>query len=575
MKSKKQEIRKQKPAVLESKPSLWWAYAAAALSAVILAFWAYGPSLHGPFLFDDTVLPFALPNFAAPLSVWVRGVRPLLMASYWVNAQISGEDTYSYHVVNVLIHLLATGFVFLIIRRLLEWARVESSRNLLAAFAAAIFLLHPLQTESVAYLAGRSEAASDMLVFAAYTVFIYRKKTAITWPAVAGVLLLFGAAVLTKEHTVVFPALLLLTDYWWNPGFSFQGIKRNWKIYAPVVLGALGGVLLFRDLILHAPTAGFGMKDFTWYQYFFTQCRALFVYPALFLLPAGLRVDWDFPVSYSILDHGAIFGLLALIALAAAAWWYRRGFPLAAFGFFAYLLLMAPTSSVLPIRDPVAERRIYLAMPGLLLILVDVLSRLRIERKVLATACVVVALVAAVTTRAHAAVWSDAVALWEDTVQKSPNKARVHFQLASAYYSQGRCDPAQNEFARTARLMTPDYNLLVDWALAYDCLNQPDQAMAKLQQAAALEQTGHVYSQMGMVYAKRSRWAEALDVLAKAQKIDPNFAMTYVYQCGVHISLNQPAQAIPECQHALALDPTLEQPRQYIAMAQARLRGGR
>ena len=78
-----------------------------------------------------------------------------------------------------------------------------------------------------------------------------------------------------------------------------------------------------------AETAGFGMKDLSWYQYFFTQCRALFVYLGMFLLPVNLTADWDFAISRNVLDHGALVGLLILVALIAAAWRYRRRFPLA------------------------------------------------------------------------------------------------------------------------------------------------------------------------------------------------------------------------------------------------------
>ena len=144
-------------------------------------------------------------------------------------------------------------------------------------------------------------------------------------------------------------------------------------------------------------------------------------------MPAHLTVDWDFPISQNLLDHGAIFGLAALVALCAAAWHYRRRFPLASYGFFMFLVLMAPTSSILPIRDPIAERRIYFAMLGLLLIVVDLLGRLKVERKPLAAACTVVVLAAAAVAHARAAVWSDAVTLWEDTAAKSPNKAARAF----------------------------------------------------------------------------------------------------------------------------------------------------
>ena len=578
MKSKKAEVRKKTaaaPAIATGAPA-WWVWAAAALGAIIAAFWVYSPALRGPFLFDDTTLPFALPHFAAPLKAWLRSNRPVLMFTYWINARLSGDDTYSYHVVNIVIHCVASGLVFLMIRRLLEWSGAEASRRtLLAGFAAGIFLLHPLQTEAVAYLAGRSEALSVTFVFAAFTIFLYRRETVATWNVVVAVLLLFGLALLSKEHTIVLPAILLLTDFWWNPGFSFKGVRANWRLYAPIALGAVGGVALFWKLILSAPTAGFGLKDLTWYQYFFTQCRAIFVYLRLFFLPTGQRVDWDFPISKTLFDHGSIVGLAVLLALCAVAWHYRRRFPLACYGFFLFLVLMAPTSSILPIRDPIAERRMYFAMPGLLLIVVDVLSRIKVERKALAVSCAVIVLMLAGATYARAGMWSDAVKLWEDTVAKSPDKARVHFQLGFAYFDENQFGRAIEEFEKTAKLDTPTYNLLIDWALAYDGLNRHDDAMAKLREAAGMERTAHVYTQIAKVYAEQQRWPDALEALNTAEKIDPKFAMIYNYRGKIHYKNHELAAAAADYQHALLLDPSLADAREELASVETLLlRGG-
>ena len=571
-------VETRKPTRPASQPR--WPYWLAAAGAVLLGFWIYQPALHGAFLFDDAALPFAMPSASAPFVDWIRfsASRPVLYATYWMNSRMSGDDPFSFHVFNVIFHLIATGLVFLIVRRFVEWTWPESAplrRNLLAGFAGSVFLLHPIQTEAVAYLAGRSDSLSVMLLLGAFAAFLYRPRREISWPIVIAVLGLFGAALLSKQHTIALPGLLLLTDYWWNPGFSWKGVRGNWKLYATLAAGAVLAVAKYWGLIVSSPSAGFGMKSLTWYQYFFTQCRALFVYLGQFLLPIHLDVDWDFPISRTLWDRGAIIGLVALIALVALAWQYRRRFPLATYGFLAFLLLMAPTSSILPIADPIADRRLYISMIGLLLIVVEVLACVPVRPKALATACGVVLLAAAWATHAHAAIWSDPVTLWQATVKKSPNKRRVHFQLASAYYDAGRCDLAIPEYKRTAELEPPNYDLLVDWALAYDQCNQPDDAVAKLQEAAKQDATAHVYSQIGMIYAKRSRWPEALDALAMAQKIDPNYAMTYYYRGGVHLAQNQVIEAIANYRKAVQLDSTFKPALDALATAEARFRAMR
>ena len=242
MKNKKREVRKTvvAPGPGGTPPrSGAWPWVLGVVGAAVVVFWAYAPAMHGEFLFDDNVLPFSLPNAAAPLSAWIGQIRPVLMFTYWINSRLSGEDPFSYHIFNVILHCLTSLLIFPMVRRLLEWSGAPASlRNLLAGFAALVFLLHPAQTESVAYLAGRSESLSALLAAAAFTVFLYRRQTAVSWVTVAAIIALFGAALLSKEQAVVLPALLLLTDYWWNPGFSFKGIRRNWKLYLPMALGA-------------------------------------------------------------------------------------------------------------------------------------------------------------------------------------------------------------------------------------------------------------------------------------------------------------------------------------------------
>ncbi len=557
-----------------TRSGIWYAAAFAALAAL---FWAYSPAMHTAFLFDDTKQQFATSSASDPLSLWIGPVRPLLMFSYWINTRISLQDTSSYHLFNILIHVVTGILVFLVIRRLMEWAGAdESSRTPLAAFGAFLFLLHPLQTESVAYISGRSESLCGMFGCASLAAFLYRRTTAISWAGMAAVVMLFGAAVLTKEQAVVLPVLFVLTDIWWNPDSPLRSVRANWKLYAVLAAGAAAGVALFWRMILGVGTAGsagFGMKDFTWYQYLFTEFRAIYAYLFNFLLPVRLNVDWDFPISRSLFDHGAIFGLVGLLALAALAWRYRRIFPLAGYGYFMFLVLLAPTSSILPIKDPIADRRMYLPMLGLILIAIDFLRRIKVEPKVLATGAAVVIVVATVATHARAEVWSDPILLWQDTALKSPNKVRAHFQLAFAYFDQGRYDLAVAEFEKTASREPPTTDLLVDWGLAYDGLNQPDKALEKFRQAAAIEPTAHIYTQIGYILAKRAAWKEAMDAFDTAQKLDANFAITYMYKGQVRLATKEPAAAVAEFQHALALDPSLTIARQGLGEAQRQLSG--
>jgi tetratricopeptide (TPR) repeat protein len=556
----------------------WQPYAWAA-AAIVLVFWAYGPALNGAFVFDDTVLPYARPGMSPNLHEWVNQVRPVLMFSYWVNKQIAPEgSTYQFHVINLLIHLVAGGLMFFVVRKLLEWAGVEASRrSLLAGFAAGVFLLHPAMSEAVAYTAGRSESFSTMWTLAAFAVFLYRPKPEALWITVVAVFLLFGIALASKENTVALPALLLLTDYWWNPGFSFKGIRGNWRLYLPMAAGAAVAVVLARNLIMGGSGAGFGI-GIAWYQYLFTEFRALLVNIGEFLLPINLTADWYFPISKSLFDHAAIVGLAVLLALVGAAWYFRKRFPLAAYGFLVYLLLMAPTSSIIPIKDPVAERRLYFSVLGLLLIVVDLLSRVRVDRKKLAMGCAAAVLVCAIGTRGRAAVWADDQAFWSDVVQKAPENARAHFHLGYVWAEQQRYGEAIREYEQVAKLGPTGSDLLLDWGVVYMNTGQPELALAKFQASQKVENSAHVWTDIAEAYANLKRWPEALAALGEAQKLDPGFGLLYVDRGRIHMGNGECAGAVLDFRAALAAtapgDPAQEQARLYLAQAEKCAAGG-
>ena len=546
------------PVAPEPRSRRPWVIACAIVAVWFWLYELYSPALRGPFLFDDLYLPFQVPGFVdKPLSAWISGVRPLLMFTFWLNVRLWGLDPYYFHLVNVLLHFMAGALVFLILRRLLEYARESGAKAVwLAAFGAAVFLVHPVQTESVAYIASRSEALSVLLLWAAYALFLFRPAHPVSFRRALVILTVFGAAVLTKEHTAALPMVFLLTDYFWNPGFRFEGIRKNWRLYLPILAGGFLGLTFIWRILSSADSAGFAMKDLPWQHYFLTQCRALWVYLRMLVWPAGQNLDHDFPISRSLFDHGAIVGMAGLIALAALAWFYRKRYPLAAFGFFTALILFAPTSSVAPIRDTLVERRLYLPLAGLLMVALDLIRRWKAPPAMLAAALslALAGLSATTWTRNH--VWSNAIALWEDSVAGAPNKARPRFQLAHAHYSQGRCPEAVAHYARAAELTKPDYSLLVDWALALDCAGKLDEALQKLNQAAAVERTAHVLSLTGMILAKQGSLERALSALNEAIQRDADYDMAYAYRGNVFYSLGQHSSARADYQKSLSLNPT-------------------
>ena len=576
-KDKKQKKRNDRVGVstaFEAQKNTAWIAPALSILLALVAFQVYSPALRGPFLLDDLYLPFLAESFPSfSLREQVSGVRPVLMLSFKANYELSGLQPFGYHFLNLLLHIGTALLAGLIVRRYLDLAGAGKDLARAVAFlAGGLFLLHPLQTESVSYIASRSEALSVFLAYAAWAVFICRKSDRVGYRRAAAVILLYGLAVLTKEHVAVLPAIFILSDLYFRSDSAIASIKRNWRLYAPVtVAGAIGAAFIWRILKM-SDTAGFGMKGDTWYDYFFTQCRAIWVYVRLFVFPVGQNVDPDFPLSRSVLQHGAIIGLVALLAWLGAAIYFRKRFPLASLGTLVFFVLLAPTSSFMPIADPMAERRMYLPMIGMLLIVAEFARRVKLNRTQFAAAATAVLVVCSILTWRRNHVWSSALALWTDTVEKSPNKARPHSQLAYAYYEENRCSEAAAQYEITSKLQKPDDALYVNWALAEDCAGNFQKSVDVLQKALALKKTGHEYATLGMFYAKHGDEDKAIQALDTAVQVTWNFPMTYVYRGAIYLHRKQFQLAVKDFELALKLNPGITEARQGLEMAQSGLR---
>jgi protein O-mannosyl-transferase len=548
------------------KKNVWWPVAAA-LGALFLAFEIYDPALHGDFVLDDRNLPFLTPGYERlPLLVWLGGSRPMLDFTFWLNFQMGGVDSYGYHVVNVLLHFLTAVIVTLIAARLLEWAGVEKdgiARPALGAFAGALFLVHPLQTESVAYVASRSEVLSTLFYYGAYCVFLYRRTESITWVRALAVLALFGGAVLSKQTAITLPLLLVFTDVCWVKG----GLRANRLLYGVMALGGVAGAAFIWKTLRTADNTVLHVQGMSPFTYFLTESRVLWTYVRLFFLPAGQNADPEVAVSQGLLDQGAIIALAAWVAVGVAAWIYRKRWPLASFGIGMFLLLLAPTSSVIPIADVLQERRLYLPFLGLTLVCLELLRRLRLQQRLMIEVPVLLFLM--FLTYQRSTIWGSPLALWQDTVAKSPHKVRPRFQLAYAHYELGQCGEAADNYEIASRLAPPDYRLMVDWGTALDCAKRQPEAIQKLQAATQLERDPQAWALIGQVYGKQKRSAEALEALDQAEKINPDFAMTYAVRGNVYQSIGDCRAAVREFQHALVLNPAYQGLSEVLEKVQA------
>jgi tetratricopeptide (TPR) repeat protein len=544
----------------------WHAFAILAF-LLVAAFETYGPALHGPFVFDDFNLPYYKALFAQQSNPWDPGVRPLLMGSFWLNYQWSGRDTFSYHVFGLLLHLINSAFVYLIARRLLQWSVLDNVRREYASgFAASLFLLHPVATESVAYIASRSETLSAAFVLGALVLFVYRPSPAIGWVRAIGILVLYAAAVMSKEHTVVFPVILVALDLGRTGAGGLGALRQNARLYIPL-LGAmcLAGLAVFR-LVNSSASAGFHMAGLSHpFVYFWTQCAVFVRYVELSLFPVGQTIDYDIQWVNSPWNAWTLLGLTAMLALVAAAYVLRRRYPVSAFGILMFLTFLAPTSSFVPLADPIAEHRLYLPTVGLVLIASDALARLFTKRVTMAAVAATIVLVASIASYDRNRLWGSEAALWSDVVAKAPGKQRAYAHLVHGLVHERKCPAALallNDLDHRGKI---DRTLLVHWSYALECTEDYDGAAEKVERAARLQPDPDMYIRAATLFRRCRRIEEALQSVERAIELAPRHEAAYVLRGDLNVMRGNVSAAVKDYRRVVTINPKNAEARSRLA----------
>lgn len=458
MSAKKQQAPPKKPAGQDSPavpsrllPRLF------ALLVIVIGVAAYWPATAGGYVLDDFDLlepggPMRSPSFRRLLGP----ERPLVHMTYLANARLGGLDPSGFHLVNILLHCLNALILWRLLRALFAAGkipeRIAASRDLFVYGIPLLFLLSPIQTESVAYVSSRSELlAAAFFLLGLWGFIVFRERR--PWAAAVIVLVCLAMSVLSKQDKLVLPAVVLAMDYLILCGCDWRGLRKSWPLYGTLAAGAAAGAVLVIRPILFVQSAGFRLD---WKTYLFTQFRMYFRYLGQLIWPFHLNLDPDIAPSRSLAEHGSwiALALLAVIALALLRW--HRQTPLIAFGALLFFIVLAPTASFFPLLDFAAERRLYLPAIGFFIVVLAGLSYLPVnQRSVLRVGLAAILAVYAAGTFQRSRVWADDLALWQDTVAKSPQKSRPWGWLGRIYDGRGQQQLAEEAWIRANQVVRP------------------------------------------------------------------------------------------------------------------------
>lgn len=473
------------------------------LAAVLLCAAAYLPGLSGPWIFDDftNILRNSYIRLVSLDTADLYGAavsmdsgplrRPISVTSFALNYYFAEglEDSTPFKITNLVIHLINTLLVFWLAALIIRRAQVISSHGgrrahqprhvawTLAASAALIWSIHPLQLTSVLYVVQRMTELAATFTMLGLIVYLYGRERMLAgrtgkgaWPALAGIIGFGALGVLSKENAALLPFFVVLLEFFLYPGeapwnrWRKLTAEQQWAVRLLVFF--IASAALFTALNFTLP--GYQQRDFTLSERLMTQSRVLFFYISLFVVPDISRFGHqhdDFDLSSSLLQPWTTLpSLVGIAVVIATGIWLRRKNPLLGLGTLWFFTGHLMESTILPL-EIAYEHRNYFPTFGFALMIASVLgyavTTVRYRRHVVVVFTAIVLAFSGITgLRANQ--WSNLVVFYEYEVAHHPQSVRTQMGYGTLLEAQGRYQEAQEVVRRVTQLDRREAGYVMD-----------------------------------------------------------------------------------------------------------------
>jgi tetratricopeptide (TPR) repeat protein len=482
--------------------------------------------------------------------------NPLVWLSFMFDYQLYGLNPGGYHVTNLILHILSALLLFRLFNRMTQaiWP---------SAFVAAIFALHPLHVESVAWVAERKDVLSAFFWMLTLCLYVYYTEK----PAVRRYLLVlfsFVLALMSKPMVVTLPLILILLDYW--PLKRFESKKDNlflWQLKEKLPFFILSAVLVI--ITLYTPNAP-GLPDTPDLKQFplisrLTNAPVAFVtYLGKTFWPHDLTVFYLFPIQTPIWQF--VGSSLLIISISAAVIVMARRLPYLFAGWLWYAITIAPVIGIIQInQQAMADRYTYLPLIGVSIILAWGIPLLfpneNMRKKILFPSALVFFTIMSVLTWRQCGCWKNAVELYNHILKITSNNYAVHINLGSALFDEGKTEEAIRHYNEAIRIKP---NLILSYdkrGVAYAKLGRHQLAFEDFNKAIRLRpDLADTYYNRGTLYYNLDRYQSAIDDLSEAIRLKPDNLLAYFNRGGAYINLGQYQPAIEDLSKVISLDPT-------------------
>lgn len=543
----------------------------------------YFNSLGGVFLFDDRLHILGHRRLTTLWPPWaaLKRHRPVVDYSFALNHAIFGHHEWGYHVVNVAIHLVAALALYGVVRRtlLLMGKRGETidTSNLSAqsgwcAFAiAALWLVHPLQTQAVTYIVQRAESMMGM--FYLLTLYCVIRGISSSRPVrwyVVGVLAC-GVGMGCKPVMITAPIVVLLYDRCLVSGSMLSALRARWPLYVALAStwSVSWGTGIIRGIFMNTSRrarVGFSYKGITPWEYLLTQSGVLTRYLKVSFWPHPLCLDYSWEAVREVaawLVPGLV--IVTLIGLTVLLYCKRP-----ALGFLGvwFFVILSPTSSFVPIRDPLFEHRMYLPLAAVIAVGVfggrSIINRCayRTVRNISwpnAVAVVSVVLITAVMARGTMVrnrVYHREAGMWEDVLSKRPKSARAAENYGTALLGEGSLSQAL-PILESAIVMAPRSDSAQNaLGFAYVAANRFGDAIKRFREAIRIRPSfERAHLNLGNALSDTGHPEEAMEHFAKAVRLSPAYTEARLNLGNAFLTKGMISDAIGHYREIIRIEP--------------------
>ncbi|KPA10604.1 conserved hypothetical protein, membrane [Candidatus Magnetomorum sp. HK-1] len=560
----------------------------------------YLNTIHSPFVFDDIdcivneknirikALTFEELKIAATESYYSKThFRPVVMTSFALNYYFDGYHPRTYHIINILIHLLAGISLFFFIQFTLRLSYNISSTSsalidlqnknhldTISFFSTLIWLVNPLQVQAVTYITQRMTSMIglffilSLLCYARGRLIIQTsdKDNAFRFKAYLYFILCGFTAFLSigsKETAAMLPFFIFLYEW-----YFFQNLSRKWLIRCFPIIIALFVIIIIAFYILvdsnvfSAFSYCYERRDFTMSERLLTELRVMLFYINLFVFPhpSRLTLEHDFPLSYSLFDPFSTFvSLLIIIGALLIACLSARRYRILSFCILWYFGNLAIESTFLWL-EIIYEYRMYL--PTMLICLPCLIIWFQLIQNKwyqIIPLCFIVLLYAN-WTFTYNKVWQDDVTLYKDCITKSPNKARPYNNLGHALTSVGKLEEAAKYLYKGVEKQwhypVAHYNL----AVVLGKLGKNDSAINHFKEAIRLYPTPPIMCNynFGIALSKKGLTKQAMIQFRKVLKKNPDMYQVHFKLAMLYKKTNQLKRSFHHLNESLRIKPNFK-----------------